>query len=130
VERLRKVGILRAENPVDLWPPRTLSDDEMFEKYVTAIDAFVKDVNVDGIVILYESFKEIHFDFRRMLKSVNNLDSKPIVIACIQLENNLAIEVTEAADQFGIPLYFDDIHQAVTALRHYREKKLKTQTIN
>jgi acetyltransferase len=127
VDRLRKVGILRAENPVDLWPPKTLSGDELYEKYLNAIDAFVKDDNVDAVMILYEAFKEIHFDFKKMLKNIGNLDKKPVVVACIQLENSLTKEVIKKIEEFGIPIYVDDIQGAAKALKlYYQEKNRKS----
>ena len=121
VDRLKGVGILRAENPVDLWPPKTLSGDELYEKYMNTIDAFVKDDNVNAIMILYEAFKEIHFDFKKMLKGIDNLEKKPLVLACIQLENKLADEVIKKAEEFNIPVYTDDIHAAMRSLRLYYE---------
>jgi acetyltransferase len=127
VDRLRGVGILRAENPVDLWPPKTLSGDELYEKYLNAIDAFVKDDNVDAIMILYEAFKEIHFDFKKMLKNIGNLGKKPVVMACIQLENNLTKEVIKKIEEFGIPIYIDNIQGAAKALKlYYQEKNRKS----
>ncbi|WXG43638.1 MAG: CoA-binding protein [Promethearchaeati archaeon SRVP18_Atabeyarchaeia-1] len=122
VDRLRNAGILRAENPVDLWPPKMLSGNELYEKYLQAIDTFVKDDNVGSIMILYEAFKEIHFDFRKMLKSIEGLDSKPVVMACIQLENNLAKEVIKKVEEFNIPVYIDDIHAAARSLRLYYDR--------
>nr|MDO8099587.1 CoA-binding protein [Candidatus Njordarchaeota archaeon] len=123
IERLRNAGIFRAENPVDLWPPRMLSGAEMYDKYLSAIDTFTKDENVDGIVVLYESFKEIHFDLRKMLKSIEKLHSKPIIVASIQLENNLTEEVMRNADYFNIPLYLDDVYGAIKALKAYYDGK-------
>ncbi|WXG46345.1 MAG: CoA-binding protein [Candidatus Atabeyarchaeum deiterrae] len=121
IERLRNVGILKAENPVDLWPPRMLSGIEMYEKYSTAIDCFIKDENVDGILILYEAFREIHFDFKLMLKKIENLHKKPIILACIQLENTLMQEVVRKVEEFNIPVYVDDIHGAMKALKAYHD---------
>jgi len=129
VERLRKAGILKADNPVDLWPPRTLSGNEMYEKYLASIDTFIKDSNVDAIVVLYEAFKEIHFDFKKMLKSIDNLDRKPIIMACIQLENNLTKETIKKMEEFGIPIYIDNINGAAKALKLYYERKSKTGTL-
>jgi len=123
VERLRNAGIFRAENPVDLWPPRMLSGAEMYDKYLTVVDAFTRDENVDGIAVLYESFKEIHFEFRKMLKNIEKLHSKPIIVAGIQLENCLAEEVAKIAEDFNIPLYIDDIHGAIKALKVYYDRK-------
>jgi acyl-CoA synthetase (NDP forming) len=122
VERLRDLGILKAENPVDLWPPRMLSGTEMYEKYLNTIDAFIKDENVDAIIVLYEAFKEIHFDFKAMLRKIQNLDKKPIILACIQLENRLAQEVIKKVEEFNIPIYMDEIHVAIMSLRHYYDR--------
>jgi acetyltransferase len=119
IDRLRSVGILRADNPVDLWPPKTLSGNELYEKYQNAIDTFIKDDNVDAIVLLYEAFKEIHFDFKKMLRRVENLEKKPLVVACIQLENKLVGEVIKKVDEFNIPVYIDDVHAAMRALKLY-----------
>jgi acyl-CoA synthetase (NDP forming) len=123
VDRLRNAGIFRAENPVDLWPPKMLSGAELYDKYLTALDAFTKDENVDGIVVLYESFKEIHFDFKKMLKNIEQLHSKPMIIASIQLENSLTNEVVKAADEYNIALYLNDINGAMKALKAYHDKK-------
>jgi acyl-CoA synthetase (NDP forming) len=123
VDRLKGIGILRAENPVDLWPPRTLNGNELYEKYLNTVDAFVKDDNVDAIMILYEAFKEIHFDLKKMLKNIEKLDKKPIVIACIQMENNLTKEIIKKSEEFGIPIYIDDIQDAAKALKLYYDRK-------
>jgi acetyltransferase len=125
VERLRNLGILKAENPVDLWPPKSLSGTEMYEKYLNTIDAFTKDNNVDAIMLLYEAFREIHFDFKTLFKKVQNLNMKPMILACIQLENRLAQEVIRKAEEFNIPIYFDDINGAVRAMRVYYDWKTK-----
>jgi acetyltransferase len=121
VDRLRNLGILKAENPVDLWPPKSLSGVEMYEKYLNAVDAFMKDNNVDAIILLYEAFREIHFDFKTMFKKVENLSIKPMILACIQLENKLAQEVVKKAEEFNIPIYFDDINGAVRAIKIYHD---------
>ena len=78
---------------------------------------------VDGIVVLYESFKEIHFDFKKMLKNIEQLHSKPVIIASIQLENSLTNEVVKTADEFDIPLYLNDILGAMRSLKAYHDKK-------
>lgn len=129
IERLKSIGILKADNPVDLWPPKMLSGVEMYEKYLNTIDVFMKDQNVDGAVILYEAFKEIHFNFKVMLNKVQNLGTKPIVLACIQLENSLAQELIKKIEEFNIPIYMDDIGGAVKALKAYFDWRNR-RTIN
>jgi hypothetical protein len=82
----------------------------------------VKDDNVDAIMIIYEAFKEIHFDFRKMLKNIDNLGKKPLVLSCIQLENKLADELVKKVEEFNIPIYIDDIHATMRSLKLYYER--------
>lgn len=100
-------------NPVDYWPPSQLDGVEVGNKHKAAVEALIKDDNVDIIILVLELMKEIEFDVKRAFqKSTERL--KPIVAACIQIENESYERVVSSLHELNIPV-FTEVERAIKA---------------
>lgn len=101
-------------NPVDYWPPNHLDGVEVGNKHKAAVEALLKDDNVDIIILVLELMKEIEFDVKRAFqKSTERL--KPIVAACIQIENESYERVVSSLYELNVPV-FTEVERAIKAI--------------
>ncbi|WXG40430.1 MAG: CoA-binding protein [Candidatus Freyarchaeum deiterrae] len=101
-------------NPVDYWPPNHLDGVEVGNKHKTAVEALLKDDNVDIIILVLELMKEIEFDVKKAFQKAAQEMSKPIVAACIQIENESYERVVNGLYELEIPV-FTEVERAVKA---------------
>lgn len=126
------VKILKAEvldensktvNPIDYWPPDYLDGVEVGNKHKVALEALLKDDNVDIIILILELMKEIEFDVKRAFQKAAE-KKKPIVAACIQVEKESFERVVSGLYELNIPV-FTEIEKAMKAtgalVRYYTQ---------
>ena len=119
-------------NPVDYWPPSRLDGVEVGNKHKVAVEALLEDENVDAIILVLELMKEIEFDMEETFKEAAEKMLKPIVAACIQIENDCYERVVSGLHKLRIPV-FTEVERAVKAtgalVRFYTrlQKGLKTE---
>ncbi|MEM2985339.1 MAG: hypothetical protein QXL24_08955, partial [Candidatus Jordarchaeaceae archaeon] len=70
--------------------------------------------NVDAIILVLELMKEIEFDVEEAFKEAAEKRSKPIVAACIQIENDCYERVVSGLHRLRIPV-FSEVERAVKA---------------
>nr|MDO8082182.1 CoA-binding protein [Candidatus Freyarchaeota archaeon] len=101
-------------NPVDYWPPNHLDGVEVGNKHKAAVEALLTDDNVDIIILVLELMKEIEFDVKRAFQKSAEKRLKPIVAACIQIENESYERVVSGLYELNIPV-FTEVERAVKA---------------
>lgn len=101
-------------NPVDYWPPNHLDGVEVGNKHKAAVEALLEDENVDIIILVLELMKEIEFDVKRAFQKSAEKGLKPIIAACIQIENESYERVVNGLYQLKIPV-FSEVERAVKA---------------
>lgn len=101
-------------NPVDYWPPNHLDGVEVGNKHKTAVETLLKDENVDIIILVLEIMKEIEFDVKKAFKKSAEQGLKPIIAACIQIENESYERIISGLSESNIPVY-TEIERAVKA---------------
>ena len=101
-------------NPIDYWPPNYLDGLEVGNKHKAAVEALLKDENVDIIILVIELMKEIEFDVRKAFQKSAEKGLKPIVAACIQIENESFERVVSGLYKLKIPV-FTEVERAVKA---------------
>lgn len=110
-------------NPVDYWPPNYLDGVEVGDKHRAAVEVLLKDGNVDIIILVLELMKEIEFDVIKAFKKAAGKRLKPIVAACIQIENESYERVVSGLYKLKIPV-FTEVERAVKAtgalVRYYK----------
>ncbi|MEM3586157.1 MAG: CoA-binding protein [Candidatus Jordarchaeaceae archaeon] len=105
----------RTTNPVDYWPPNHLDGEEVGNKHKMAVEALLEDDNVDVIVLVLELMKEIEFDVKKAFKKATKERLKPIVAACIQIENESYERVVSGLYELNIPM-FTEVERAIKAI--------------
>ena len=104
-------------NPVDYWPPSKFDGSEVGEKYKTAIGALLSDDNIDAVIVVLEIFKEIEFDIETYFGTLKqDFPTKPIVVACIQVEKPCLDRMTNGFNKIKMLYYVQDVERAVKAL--------------
>lgn len=101
-------------NPVDYWPPQHLDGIEVGEKHRVAVEALLKDKNVDIIILVLELMREIEFDVEKAFQESVEKGLKPIVAACIQIEEESYERVSRGLYRLRIPV-FTEVERAVKA---------------
>jgi acyl-CoA synthetase (NDP forming) len=104
-------------NPVDYWPPIRFNGEEVGGKYTTAIRALLNDDNINAVIVVLEIFKEIEFDIPEYFGSLQKeFPNKPIIAACIQVEQPSLQRITEGLGKIGMLFYVQDVERAIKAL--------------
>ncbi len=104
-------------NPVDYWPPIRFDGIEVGEKYTSGIRALLTDENIDAIIVVLEIFKEIEFDIPKYFGTLKDeFPTKPIIIACIQVERPALERITEGLNKIKMLYYINDVERAIKAL--------------